>query len=231
MPDAPFPGLFFRLLSAVAGAPDRLIPILPNRATGPAMQPLFCSPKTAKTVDESLTVALARGAGPSSGSACNRSGARVLESARQRREGASPLSLSQDLKTTGAIGRSNARRAWTGPPEGPFDRFYPRPPPAPVRDRRTHLYPPFTTASAPSLPGSACWRIVVGRNSVRARRCLRHLLEDGVANAEAPSSNEGLIRRVFEFARSLASARIGLAVSVPVAPTTETSAEYCLTGH
>jgi hypothetical protein len=143
------------------------------------------------------------------------------------------LSLSQNLKTTGANCRSSAWRARTGPPEGAFDRLTFRPPLALVRDRRIHLHPPFTIASDPNLPGSARWRIVVERTFVWAGSLwVRHTLEDGVANAEAPSSNEGLIRRVFEFVRrSLASARFGLAVCFPVAPKTNSTSEYDLTGQ
>ena len=192
------------------------------------MQPIFCAPRSAKTVDESHSVSL-RGRPDLLGSL---RGPRC-EGARRRREGNKPLSLSQNSKTTGANCRSSARRARTGPPEGAFDRFTFRPPPALVRDHRTRLHPPFTMASDPSLPGSGRWRIVVERTFVWARRLwVRHTLEDGVANAEAPSSIEGLIRRVFEFVRrSLASARIGLAVCLPVAPKTNTTSEYCLTGH
>jgi len=138
-------------------------------------------------------------------------------------------SLSQDFKTTGAIGWSDARRARTGPPEGASDGLTFRPPPKPVRDHRIHLHPPFTIASDPNLPGSARWRVVVERYLVGACRLrARHTLEDGVANAEAPSSKEGPTRRVFGFVhRSLASARIGM-VAPAVAPQTNASSEYCL---
>jgi hypothetical protein len=140
------------------------------------------------------------------------------------------LSLSLNFKTTGAKCRSDARRVRTGPPQGAFDRLNFRPAPALVRDHRTHLHPLFTNASDTNLPGSARWRVLVERTSVRVRRVwVRHMLEDGVANAEAPSSNEGLLRRVFEFVRrSLASAGTGLAVCFPVAPTTNATSEYYL---
>ncbi len=189
------------------------------------MQPLFCASEVIKTVDESHRVRIARGAGPLSAPLRGR----VLSSARQReKEGVTPLSsLSQDDQETGVFGRSNAWRARTGPPEGAFDGFTIRPSPSSVRDHRNHLQSPITVASEPDPPRAACWRVVVIRSSVWARRpWARDTLEDGVANAEAPSSREGFIRRVFEFERrSLASARIGMDFYPALAPQTAASSE------
>src|SRR5262245_27829440 len=61
-------------------------------------------------------------------------------SARQRMEGRRALnSLSQKELTTGANGWSDARRAWTGPPQGASAGRVCRPLPSPVRDRRNLL--------------------------------------------------------------------------------------------
>lgn len=142
-----------------------------------------------------------------------------------------PLSsLSQNFNATGAFGQSDAWRARTGPPEGAFDGFNFRPPPSPVRDLRIHLHSPITIAGMPSLPRAARQCVVVMMTSVGVGRpWARHTLEDGVANAEAPSSREGPTR-VFEFVHSsLASARLGLDRDPALAPKTDASSEYSLT--
>ncbi len=201
--------------------PPRFVP--DREAAAPQRQ--FLCAAASKTVDESSNVRRVRG--PSLSSAA----AELLKCASEK-EGVTPLSsLSQDFKTTGAYGRSDAWRARTGPPEGAFDGCIFRPPPDPVRDHRIHLHSPITIAGAPGLPRAARRCVLVMTKSVGAcRPWARHTLEDGVANAEAPSSREGPTR-VFEFVRrSLASARIGLEGDPAVAPKTDASSEYCLTG-
>jgi hypothetical protein len=129
-------------------------------------------------------------------------------------------SLSQNLRMTGTYGRLDAWRAWIGPPQGASDGRVCRPLPNPVRDRRNSLQSPTTAVHAlrPSRP--ACWRVAfVGRCVPDVRLRLRHTLEDGVANAEAPSSSEGPTSRIFSFTRrSFASARIGIISSSALAP-------------
>ncbi len=200
------------------------------RPLSPAMQPLYRAAGVIKTVDESLKMRIARGAGPLSAPIRSLCACKCAS----EKEGVTPLSsLSQDDHATGDFGRSNAWRARTGPPEGAFDGFTIRPPPNSVRDHRNHLQSQITVASEPDPPRSACRRVAVIRNSVWARRPrTRYTLEDGVANAEAPSSREGSIRRVFEFVRrSLAAARIGMDFHPALAPQTDAPSEYCLTGH
>ena len=178
-----------------------------------------------ETVDESLTLRRVRGRP-------------LLElpalepgfSARQRREGPKPLSLSQNYQATGAIGRSDAWRAWIGPPEGASDGCNCRPPTSPVLDHRIHLRPPISIVSEPGLPRPARRRVMAMTGASRSR--MRHTLEDGVANAEAPSSIEGSLRRIFKFVRRvLASARTGTEGNSPVAPKTDASSVYGLMGH
>ena len=136
-------------------------------------------------------------------------------------------SLSQNCLTTGAIGRLDARRAWIGPPQGASAGSVSRPLPNPIRDRRNHLQSPTTAVHAPCQSRPACWRVAsVGRCVPDSRLRLRHTLEDGVANAEAPSSSEGPTRRIFSFTRrSSASARIGMARNSALAPKTDASSE------
>ncbi len=165
-------------------------------------------------------------------------GLRALEpgfasGARQRREGPKPLSLSQDFQVTGTFGRSGAWRAWIGPPEGAFDGSDYRPPTSPVRDHRIHPRSPISIASEPGLPRPARGRVMAMTNSWGAcGNRLRHTLEDGVANAEAPSSQEGSLRRIFEFVRRInASARTGTEGNPALAPKTNASSVYGLMGH
>ena len=117
-------------------------------------------------------------------------------------------SLSQNCLTTGVIGRLDARRAWIGPPQGASTGFVCRPPPNPIRDRRNHLQSPTIAVQALRPSRRASWRVAyVGRSASDCRLRLRHRLEDGVANAEAPSSLEGPTHRIFLYARrSYASA-------------------------
>jgi hypothetical protein len=61
------------------------------------------------------------------------------------------------------------------------------------------------------------------------RSWMRDTLEDGVANAEAPSSIEGSLRKFVR--RVLASARTGTEGNSPVAPKTDASSVYGLMGH
>jgi hypothetical protein len=158
---------------------------------------------------------------------------RALEpefSARQRREGLKPLSLSQDLQTTGTLGRLGAWRAWIGPPEGASDGYHYRLPTSPVRDHRIHQRPPISIVSEPGLPRPARQRVMAMTGACRS--WMRDTLEDGVANAEAPSSIEGSLRRIFKFVRRvLASARTGTEGNSPVAPKTDASSVYDLMGH
>ena len=121
-------------------------------------------------------------------------------------------SLSQNCRTTGTIGRLDAWRAWIGPPQGASAGLDCRPLPTPVRDRRNLLPSPTTAVQAPRPSRPVCWRVAsVGRCVPELRPRLRHTLEDGVANAEAPSSSEGPTHRIFLFTRhSFASARIGM---------------------
>ena len=102
-----------------------------------------------------------------------------------------------------------------------------RPLPNPVRDRRNLLQSPMTAVQAPRPSRPVSWRVAsVGRYLPEHRLRLRHTLEDGVANAEAPSSSEGLTHRIFLFARrSPASARIGMARNSALAPKTDASSE------
>ena len=178
-----------------------------------------------ETVDESLTLRRVRGRPPLR--------LRALEpglSARQRRGGPKPLSLSQNYQATGTLGRSGAWRAWTGPPEGASDGYHYRPPTSPVRDHRIHQLPPISIASEPGLPRPARRRVVAMTGARWAR--MRHTLEDGVANAEAPSSKEGSLRRIFKFVhRVSASARTGTEGNSALAPKTDASSVYGLTGH
>ncbi len=178
-----------------------------------------------ETVDESLTLRRVRGRP-------------LLElpalepgfSARQRREGPKPLSLSQNYQATGAIGRLDAWRAWIGPPEGASDGCNCRPPTSPVLDHRIHLRPPISIVSEPGLPRPARRRVMAMTGACRYR--MRHTLEDGVANAEAPSSKEGSLRRIFKFVRRVrASTRTGTEGNPALAPKTDASSVYGLMGH
>jgi hypothetical protein len=197
------------------------------KATGRRCNINFAGPHL-ETVDESLTLRRVRGRPPLVLPA--------LEpgfSARQRREGPKPLSLSQDYQATGAIGRSDAWRAWIGPPEGASDGYHCRPSTSPVHDHRIHLRPPISIVSEPGLPRPARRLVMAMTTSCGACRFwMRYTLEDGVANAEAPSSKEGSLRRIFKFARRvLASARTGTEGNTTVAPKTDASSVYGLTGH
>lgn len=150
-------------------------------------------------------------------------------SARQRREGPKPLSLSQDFQATGVHGRSDAWRTRIGPPEGASDGHHCRPPISPILDHRIRLRSSISMASEPGLPRPARRRVMAMTGACRSS--MRHTLEDGVANAEAPSSQEGSLR-VFKFVRRfLASARIGTEGNSPLAPKTDASSVYGLTGH
>ena len=134
-------------------------------------------------------------------------------------------SLSQNHRMTGTYGRLDAWRAWIGPPQGASDGRVCRPLPNPVRDRRNSLQSPTTAVHALRQSRPACWRVAsVGRCVPDIRLRLRHTLEDGVANAEAPSSIEGPTRRIFT-RRSSASARIGMARNSALAPKTDASSE------
>jgi len=145
------------------------------------------------------------------------------------REGPKPLSLSQDFQATGVLGRSDAWRTRIGPPEGASDGYHCRPPISPILDHRIRLRSSISMASEPGLPRPAHWRVMAMTGACRSS--MRHTLEDGVANAEAPSSQEGSLR-VFKFVRRfLASARIGTEGNSPLAPKTDASSVYGLTGH
>ena len=107
-------------------------------------------------------------------------------------------SLSQDCRSTGTYGRLDAWRAWIGPPQGASTGWVRRLLPNPVRDRRNLLQSPTFAVQAlrPSRP--VPWRVAFVDHCVtESRSRLRHTLEDGVANAEAPSSSEGPTRRIF----------------------------------
>ena len=137
-----------------------------------------------------------------------------ITSARQRRR---PIGLDvsepESVERLAPIGRLDAWRAWIGPPQGASAGLDCRPLPNPVRDRRNLLQSPTTAVQAPRPSRPVCWRVAsVGRCVPELRPRLRHTLEDGVANAEAPSSSEGPTHRIFLFTRrSFASARIGMA--------------------
>ena len=136
-------------------------------------------------------------------------------------------SLSQDCRSTGTYGRLDAWRAWIGPPQGASTGWVRRLLPNPVRDRRNLLQSPMTAVQAPRPSRPVSWRVAsVGRYLPEHRLRLRHTLEDGVANAEAPSSSEGPTRRIFSFTRrSFASARFGMVSSSALAPQTDASSE------
>ena len=136
-------------------------------------------------------------------------------------------SLSQNHRMTGTYGRLDAWRAWIGPPQGASAGRVRRLLPNPVRDRRNLLQSPTIAVQAPRPSRPASWRVAfVGRRIPERRSRLQHTLEDGVANAEAPSSSEGTTRRIFWFTRrSFASARIGMVSSSPLAPKTASSSE------
>jgi hypothetical protein len=128
---------------------------------------------------------------------------------RVREEGHLPLlSLSQNRRTTGVISRTDAWRAWIGPPQGASAGTDSRPLPNPIRDRRNLPQYPTDAVQAPRPSRPVYWRVAhVGRSVADHLTRLRHLLEDGVDNAEAPSLSEGPTHRIFSFAcRSPASA-------------------------
>jgi hypothetical protein len=153
-------------------------------------------------------------------------------SARQRREGLKPLSLSQDYQATGAFSQSDARRTWIGPPEGASDGCHGRPPTSPVRDLRIRLRPPIAIVSELGPPRLARRRVMAINRQGASRSWMRYTLEDGVANAEAPSSQEGSLRRLFEFERRVpAPARNGTEGNPALAPKTNASSVYGLMGH
>jgi len=153
-------------------------------------------------------------------------------SARQRREGPKPLSLSQDYQATGTLSRSGAWRTWIGPPEGASDGCQSRPPTSPVRDLRIRLRPPIAIVSELGLPRPVRQRVMAINHYGASRGRMRHTLEDGVANAEAPSSQEGSLRGLFEFERRVpASARNGAEGNPALAPKTDASSVYGLMGH
>ena len=77
---------------------------------------------------------------------------------------------------------------------------------------------------------AACELPVVLVNIMRAGPGLG-TREDGVANAEAPSSREGPKRCIFNFTRcSFTSARFAVVAHPALAPKTDASTEYGLTG-
>ena len=180
-------------------------------------------------MDESRTLAAVKGVGPAQALALAPG---FTSSARQRREGPKPLSLSQDYQATGALSRSDAWRTRIGPPEGASDGCHCRPPASPVRDLRIHLRPPIAIVSELGLPRPARQRVMAINHYGASRSRMRHTLEDGVANAEAPSSQEGSFRRLFEFERRvLGSARNGTEGDPTLAPKTDASSVYGLMGH
>lgn len=118
------------------------------------------------------------------------------------------LSLSQDCRTTGILGRMDAWRAWIGPPQGASDRSDLRPLPSPIRDRRNLPQSSTFAVQTPCPSWPVCWRVAsFGCLFADLAARLRHILEDGVANAEAPSLFEGPAHRIFSYScRSPASA-------------------------
>ena len=155
-----------------------------------------------------------------------------LECASEK-EGQPPLSsLSQNRRSTGAIAQSDAWRAWMGPPQGASARSLYRPLPNPIRDRRNLPQSPTAVVRTPCPSWPVRWRVAhVGRSIADRQPRLRHSLEDGVENAEAPSSCEGPTRRIFSPARrSLASARTRMVSYPPLAPKTDASSKYDVTG-
>ncbi len=150
---------------------------------------------------------------------------------RVREGGQLPLdSPCKNSRMTDAISRLDAWRAWTGPPQGASAGFVCRPPPSPVHDRRKPLHSPMTATQA-SRPPRAARRRVVRIGFVSGCTASRHLLEDGVENAEAPSSYEGPTHRIFSFSRCiLASASNGMALDTALAPKTDAASKYDLTG-
>jgi len=151
-------------------------------------------------------------------------------SARQRREGPKPLSL--DYQATGSLSQSGAWRTWIGPPEGAFDGCHGRPPTSPVRDLCIRLRRPIAIVSELDLPRPARQRVMAIKHHGASRPRMRHTLEDGVANAEAPSSQEGSLRCLFEFERRvLTSARNGTEGNPALAPKTDASSVYGIMGH
>lgn len=140
---------------------------------------------------ESLTLS-------SRGPTSHRSAQDAVECASER-EGHLPLlSLSQNCRTTGILGRMDAWRAWIGPPQGASDRSDHRPLPSPIRDRRNLPQSSTDAVQAPCPSWLACWRVAsFGRLVADLRPRLRHILEDGVDNAEAPSLFEGPAHRIF----------------------------------
>jgi hypothetical protein len=182
---------------------------------------LICCAAPLVSVDESLTLTV-------EGADLSRLLLRSRLRVRVREGGRSALtSLSQNCQTTGTFGRLDAWRAWIGPPQGASAGLDCRPLPNPVRDRRNLLQSPMTAVQAPRPSRPVSWRVAsVGRYLPEHRLRLRHTLEDGVANAEAPSSSEGLTHRIFLFTRrSPASARIGMARNSALAPKTDASSE------
>ena len=200
-------------------------PFLTARGNPTAHATLICCAAPLGSVDESLTLIVR---GPTS-----RSSARSWTECASEKEGRLPLlSLSQICQTSGEIGQADAWRAWIGPPQGASVGSDYRPLPSPIRDRRNlpQLPTAATELPCPSRPASWCVAYA-GRSVADYIPRLRHRLEDGVANAEAPSSYEGPTRRISSYPRcSFASARIGMVSDPALAPKTNASSEYDLTG-
>lgn len=161
----------------------------------------------------------------------SRTGACVRRRVRVREGGQLPLdSPCKNSRMTDAISRLDAWRAWTGPPQGASTDFSCRPLPNPVHDRRKPLHSPMTATQA-SRPPRAARRRALRIGFVSGCTALRHLLEDGVENAEAPSSYEGPTHRIFSSSRCiLASASNGMALDTALAPKTDAASKYDLKG-
>jgi len=177
-------------------------PFLAPARKRPAHATLICCAAPLGYLDESTTL-VGEGADPLATPAWSR-----IECASEK-EGPTPLlSLSQNCRKTGSICRIDAWRAWMGPPQGASVSSDLRPLPSPIRDRRI---PPQSPMIAVRLPRPS-WPVrrrmaFVGQLVCDCCSRLRHLLEDGVDNAEAPSLVEGPTHRIFSCAcRSFASA-------------------------
>ena len=177
-------------------------PFLASARKRPAHATLICCAAPLGYRAESHTL-VSEGADPLATPAWSR-----IECASEK-EGPTPLlSLSQNCRKTGSICRMDARRAWMGPPQGASVSSDCRPLPSPIRYRRI---PPQSPMIAVRLPRPS-WPVrrpmaFVGKLLCDCCSRLRHLLEDGVDNAEAPSLFEGPTHRIFSCAcRSFASA-------------------------